>query len=240
MRGIALCAAAAFLAYAIPAEAQPPAFALSATPAATALTLPAGISKIGTAWVYRPANASGAMPLMVALHGAGGDARRFLEVMRGAADRHGFAVIAPQSEGPTWDLVRQRRFGPDVQRIDAVLTELFAKLPVDRERLIVAGFSDGASYALSLGVANPQLFRSILALSPGFTWVPSRGDPTQRIVIAHGRRDEILPPANIDKHIVPDLSRAGYRPQVRWFDGRHTIDRRALDEGLAIALGHVP
>ena len=49
-----------------------PAFALSATPAATALALPAGISKIGTAWVYRPANVSGAMPLMVALHGAGG------------------------------------------------------------------------------------------------------------------------------------------------------------------------
>ena len=99
------------------------------------------------------------------------------------------------------------------------------------------GFSDGASYALSLGLANPQLFRCIIALSPGYLWIPPRVDRSQRVFIAHGRRDEILPFSNVTGNIMPDLERVGLRPRARWFDGGHTVDQAVVDEALDFALG---
>ena len=46
------------------------------------------------------------------------------------------------------------------------------QLDVDRQRVCASGFSDGASYALSLGAANGDLFTHIAAFSPGFMRPP--------------------------------------------------------------------
>jgi poly(3-hydroxybutyrate) depolymerase len=43
---------------------------------------------------------------------------------------------------------------------------------VDPQRICVSGFSDGASYALSLGLANGDLFTHVAAFSPGFMRPP--------------------------------------------------------------------
>ncbi len=43
-----------------------------------------------------------------------------------------------------------------------------ARCPVDTTRLAVGGFSAGASYALSIGLANGDLFGHVLAFPPGF------------------------------------------------------------------------
>ena len=58
------------------------------------------------------------------------------------------------------------------------------------------GLSDGASYSLSIGMAYPDLFRTIVAFSPGYAFAPTRLDTKQRIFIAHSRRDPILPAEN--------------------------------------------
>jgi predicted esterase len=175
------------------------------------------------------------------LHGAGGDAGRFLAEFKDIADRRGAILLAPKSAGRTWDL-RPRSgsrasFGRDAANLDSALAELFAKAPVDRERVVLLGFSDGASYALSLGLANPQLFRAIVALSVGGVFPPPSVDETQRVFFAHGRRDPVLPFANVERRIVPGLARAGLEPRVRWFNGGHAIDPDALAEGLDFALG---
>jgi predicted esterase len=230
-------AAAALLA-AAPASAQ-----LQARPAIVAMTLPPGVSRIGkNAQVYRPKNASAAaLPLIVLLHGAGGDAGRFLGEFKSIADQRGAILLAPKSAGRTWDLQPRRgggaSFGRDASNLDAALAELFAKAPVDRERVVLLGFSDGASYALSLGLANPQLFRAIVALSVGGVFPPPSIDETQRVFFAHGRRDPVLPFANVQRRIVPGLERNGLEPRVHWFNGGHVMDQDALDEGLDFALG---
>jgi phospholipase/carboxylesterase len=48
------------------------------------------------------------------------------------------------------------------------LEEALAKRAIDRSRLAIGGFSDGASYPLSLGLANSDVFRYIITLSLGF------------------------------------------------------------------------
>src|SRR5918997_616516 len=56
-------------------------------------------------------------PLIVALHGAGGIATHILDLVAAQAEQHGVIVLAPESRGPTWDVIRGR-YGPDVAFID--------------------------------------------------------------------------------------------------------------------------
>lgn len=127
-------------------------------------------------------------PLVVMLHGAGGNARHSLDLARTHADRHGFILLAPSSAAATWDIIAARRYGPDVRAIDAALARVFADHAVDLARVAVAGFSDGASYALSLGLANGDLFRHVIAFSPGFMGPTRRqGRPTHLHLPRHHR-----------------------------------------------------
>ena len=61
-----------------------------------------------------------------------------------------------------------KNWGYDYVAINRALEEAFARCAIDRSRLAIGGFSDGASYALSLGLANGDVFGYIIAFSPGF------------------------------------------------------------------------
>jgi phospholipase/carboxylesterase len=237
-----LIACAAWLLVPSPAAAQANALRLSVKPSAAAMALPAGISRLShDAYAYRPRHLSaGLLPLIVLLHGGGGKAYPFLQRFMRTADRHGAILVAPQSAGSAWDVVLAAHgkgaLGADAPRLNAVLAELFAKAPIDPQRIVLLGMSNGASYALSLGLGNPQLFRGVIALSPGFAFPPIKTDPTQRLFIAHGRHDNVLPPDNVRDSILPAVIRAGSVPRVRWFNGGHEIDPATLEEGVAYAL----
>jgi phospholipase/carboxylesterase len=114
----------------------------------------------------------------------------------------------PESRGQSWDVIRGG-FGPDVAFLDAALRRAFDALPVDPARIAIGGFSDGASYALTLGLANGDLFARILAFSPGFAAPPGTiGRPS--VFISHGRSDEVLPIGPCSRRLVPRLRAAGY------------------------------
>ena len=225
---------------------------LSSRPSAAVATLPAGITKLANgALAYRPARLGpGPHPLVVVLHGHGGPSAQLLAEFRPQADARGLILLAPRSLGQTWDLIidaaryrggRPRkgvslRFGRDVARMDAALADIFARAPIDPRRVVLAGFSDGASYALSLGMANPDLFPGVVALSPGLMVAPDEPDATQRLFIAHGRSDRVIP-VNVPRDgLAKALSNAGMNLRFRQFNGGHEIDRSALREGLDFAL----
>jgi predicted esterase len=187
------------------------------------------------AWVYVPKSATASAPLVVLLHGAGGDARRFLDQFKRDADERGVALLSLQSVGRTWPRRPPNDGEADVSDLDAALEQLSKATPFDRHRVVVAGFSDGASYALSLGMAYPAMYRTIIAFSPGYAFAPSDADTSQRIFISHSRRDPVLPAANV-REMVEGLESAGYRPEVHWFNGGHEVDpdikKLALDFAL--------
>lgn len=89
---------------------------------------------------YAPATP---MPLFVALHGAGGEGRSWASYPD-RAEEHGMIVLAPDSRGATWDLVRGG-FGPDVRFLNDALAQTFGMCSVDASRVALGGFSDGAS-----------------------------------------------------------------------------------------------
>lgn len=173
-------------------------------------------------------------PFVLSLHGAGGDAQRGLYPLGDLADEAGLVILAPASRGRTWDAILGG-FGPDVAVLDRALAAVFGRVAVDPARIGIAGFSDGASYALSLGLTNGDLFGDVLAFSPGFA-APGelRGEP--RVFVSHGAGDDVLPIDVCSRRIVPRLEEAGYDVEYREFDGGHTVPagmaRAALDRFL--------
>ena len=142
-------------------------------------------------------------------------------------------MLAPSSVAATWDLIAGG-LGRDVAVLDAALEQVFARQPV--ERVAFGGFSDGASYALSLGLANGDLADAVLAFSPGFVAAPGVvGRP--RIWISHGTGDRVLPIDRCGRRVVHDLTRGGHDVTYEEFDGGHVVTPELVTAALETWLG---
>ena len=102
-----------------------PAFASgSPTPDLRALDLGPGPEVLVR--VPAPSPDAGPPRLVLALHGAGGDARGGLAPLLPYADAHRLLLVAPRSRNSTWDAITQGGRGADVHRIDDALDHVCA------------------------------------------------------------------------------------------------------------------
>lgn len=192
---------------------------------------PIGVGSGRDGVLYVPDTVEANAPVMVFLHGAGGSGRREQRVWLAAADRFGVVVVAPDSQGPTWDVL-MGGFGPDVAHIDRCLDAVAERCDVDLSRIALAGVSDGASYALSVGLANGDVFPWVVAFSPGFIMTPHpEGEP--RIYVSHGTKDPVLPIDGCSRTLVPALQSSGYDVSYEEFDGGHTVPPPVADRAFA-------
>ena len=170
---------------------------------------------------YDPAKPA---PLVVALHGATQRASFSLRVWTPQADAAGFILLAPESEGMTWDAIRGE-YGDDVLRIDRALKLVFDRVNIDPARIVMEGFSDGASYGIGLALENRDLFTHVVANSPGFITFHDRkaGGRKPKIYVSHGHQDPILPFERAGARVVSQLRGEGHSVQFREFEGGHTV-----------------
>jgi len=197
-----------------------------------------GQSWLRDGFLYVPGSYDRAVPapLLVLLHGAKGkgadwNVARILEQM----DARGMVLLAPDSRGVTWDLVEDSEFTRDARFIEEAMSQTFRRCNIDPARIGLGGFSDGASYALSLGLANGDLFSGLIAFSPGFMSTPRpRGRP--RIFMSHGLKDPVLPYSNA-RGIEEQLRRLGYDVTFRDFDGGHVVKRDIAAEAFRWLIG---
>jgi phospholipase/carboxylesterase len=178
-----------------------------------------------------PANANqSSVPLLVMLHGATQSAEDMFWYLGNAHEEAGVAVLAPNSRDTTWDGI-SGGFGEDVAHLNRSLERVFEIVAIDPARMAIGGFSDGASYALSLGMINGDLFPSVVAFSPGFVISgTTHGQP--RVFISHGTHDHILPIERCGRRIAASLISRGYNVTFREFDGDHEIPAGVAREGL--------
>jgi phospholipase/carboxylesterase len=202
---------------------------LHARPRKVASVAPTGLQALALgarrdSYCYVPRNYNPAhpAPIILLLHGAGGHAHHGLGILRHLADDFGLILVAPASTGQTWDVIVESGYGRDVALIDQALEEMFSRYAIDPFHLAIAGFSDGASYALSLGLPNGDLFSHVIAFSPGFV-APEIPRDQPRIFVSHGTKDKILPINICSRKIVPHLQRTGYDVNYHEFDGGHEI-----------------
>jgi phospholipase/carboxylesterase len=198
---------------------------------------PAGLQPLGFGgerggFIYVPPTyrATRPAPLILMFHGASGRGRRGIQRLLPLADDAGLILLAPDSRGYTWDVINDD-YGPDVEFVDQALSWAFERCAVDPSLLAAEGFSDGASYALSLGLTNGDLFTHAIAFSPGFL-VPAQLHGSPRIFISHGTRDEILPIDRCSRRIVPGLRKQGYDVRYIEFDGTHEVPPHLTREAI--------
>jgi phospholipase/carboxylesterase len=169
-------------------------------------------------------------PLVLMLHGAGSTSLSVAYTFD-RADEHGIIILAPDSrDESTWDLLLHG-YGPDIEFIGAALKETYARCAVDRKHMAIAGHSDGASYALSLGIGTGDTFGRIMAFSPG-VMQPAEVHGKPRIFISHGLSDPVMPIDVTSRKFVPRLKALGYDVTYREYEGRHGVTPEVVREAF--------
>lgn len=148
------------------------------------------------ATLHRPATpASGAMPLVILLHGSTSSGADMLRDsgLADTADRHGFIVLAPDGgmaagRGHVWNIpgvptVTGALPPPDARDDVAYLTGLIDRMVatgcVDRKRVYATGFSGGGRMVSWLGCTSPRRFAAIAPVVGLRAGRPSASDPAR-------------------------------------------------------------
>src|SRR6185295_14639800 len=212
---------------ALPSDGRIKARAKGGTPSAPGGPSPLGSSTVGRqtylgldrdrdAILQLPKSSTGGpLPLLVFLHGATQTAEDMFWYLDSAPDDTGVVILAPNARETTWDALIDG-FGPDVQFLNNALQRVFNMVAIDPARIAIGGFSDGATYAISLGLINGDLFKRGAAFSPGFVIDGAlQGKPS--FYISHGTRDQMLPIDRCGRRIAADLKARGYPVNFREF-----------------------
>lgn len=193
------------------------------------------------------AGASDEAPVILALHGTGGDEHDLVPLARDLAP--GAGILSPRgavlengmprffrriAEG-VFDLEDLRRRTDDLARFvrDAASAYGFAGRPVH-----AVGFSNGANVAASLLLRHPGLlqgavlYRAMVPFEPGTP--PSLAGT--RVLLSEGRSDPIVPTENAER-LAAILREAGAEVALEWQVASHQLVRRDLDVGRAWLAG---
>jgi len=152
------------------------------------------------------------------LHGYSGAAQSVRSTFT-LAEELGVVVIAPESRDVTWGQSIPG-FDADVKYLGAAFRYVEAGLNLDLSRIALGGVSDGAGYALSMGLAYGDTFNHIMVFSGGIM-IPVRRQGKPRIFMAHGLNDQQMPIDRTARRFVPKLKEEGYDLTYKEYEGGH-------------------
>jgi phospholipase/carboxylesterase len=159
-----------------------------------------------------------AMPIVVLLHGF----RSTAEAVRFAfplAEEFGVIVLAPESRDMTWGM-EIPGFDTDSKYIGMAFRWVAEVLTIDRSRMALGGVSDGANYALNMGLAYGDTFNHLMIYSAG-TLAPFRKQGKPKVFLAHGTHDEQMPIDRTGRKFAAQLKDEGYPITYREYEGGH-------------------
>ena len=174
-----------------------------------------------------------ALPLVMALHGGYGHGRDFIWMWVREARSRRFLLAAPSSRGSTWSLMGQ---DIDAGLLRGTIRHIADRWPVDRERILLTGISDGATYALIRAMEKESPFTAYAPVAGVLPFFDLRHVEGRRFYWLHGARDWMFPwqrakegaerlaraGADVSLRIIPDLYHAYPREQnggiLHWFD----------------------
>jgi len=151
----------------------------------------------------------GPMPLVLALHGGGGDAEAMVKLTKGGlntlANEEGFVVIYPNGIEKNWNDGRSgeetnyrahQENIDDVGFISELIDDQMTNLNIDSKRVYVTGMSNGAMMTLRLGC---ELSHKITAIAPVAGNMPFNflsdcsPDSVLSVMLIEGTDDPLMP-----------------------------------------------
>ncbi|MBM3783809.1 MAG: hypothetical protein FJW30_05575 [Acidobacteria bacterium] len=117
--------------------------------------------------LYRPARVPDPAPLVIALHGTGGDENTLLDShpsLRSAADRFGVIVMAPLGRGVT----EYRGIG-ELDVLEA-LRDVRSRYSIDERRIYLTGHSMGGTGSAYLAMRHPDVFAAYAPLAAAYSY----------------------------------------------------------------------
>jgi len=171
-----------------------------------------------------------AVGVLVYLHGRGGGlgrAERIVARLREAGLPPDFTIVSLEGPfssglGHAWgDTAEEQAMSRS--RVRARLTDLLGNGGPPRERVVIAGFSQGAGVAIDTAIEEPRI-GAVASFSPCLSMLrgalPRRDD--LRILLAHGARDTQCP-VEESRSLARVLAAARKPAQYIEFDGGHVI-----------------
>ena len=150
-------------------------------------------------------------PLFTVLHGAGRQDEMLARAYQSEPENRQALFLIPRSLQMTWDLIVGGG-RTDLDFLAWAWDLIYRRYPIDPDAQALIGYSDGASYALSVGLSNPHVFSAVLGWAAGFKVIeaPPPDAPKPRVLLEYGTADELFPFDQVALPMRDDLEGLGY------------------------------
>jgi phospholipase/carboxylesterase len=186
-------------------------------------------------------------PMIICLHGRGADMRD-LAGLAPAIDSDGYVYVCPNAPvtiaigpgytGQAWYEPAGNPGAPAIEQaltaLDGLVHEVFAEYQVAPGQALLLGFSQGGGMTYRYGILRPEMFAGLAILSgalrnPEALLPHLPASRTQRLFIAHGTHDPVLP-VDLSRDAVAFLTAQGYQPLYREYPMGHEITTDVLND----------
>ena len=156
--------------------------------------------------LYTPARTQAAPPLVVVLHGGGGNGLQLMRYTRHRfnrlAEQEGFLVVYPDAADRMWDFGEGKVSQSlptrhnDLKFLTRMIDEISRGSGIDRRRIFATGISRGGQASYFLGCKRPDLIRAIAPMTmplPDFLADDCSRSAPMPILLMNGTKDPIVP-----------------------------------------------
>lgn len=189
-------------------------------------------------FIHRFEAGDAARPILLALHGTGGDETDLVPLARAIDPRA--AVLSPRGRVLEQGMPRFfRRLAEGVfdqedlrvrtRELGEFLDSASARYGFDRSRLVAVGYSNGANIAASLLLSGAAAFAGAILLRPMVPFEPEEppGLGGLKVLVSASRQDPIVP-APLTERLVELLASGGADVTTRWYPTGHGLSPQEI------------